>query len=193
MQAMRPWLRSSASRPRTPLPNRPGTTRRRALPPRPGVENGQFLAEIDGEPMFALAGAVPAWRALIPGESGPDVAELQKALAALGYGDGGDTSGYFGAGTKDAVSAYYDHLGYAAPTTGAATHQAVNQAQKAVTSDQQQIAQLEAKPQNSQTKEQLDAAEKQLTTDESALSAAEAVNGPPVPQGNGDLTGPFLV
>jgi len=82
------------------------------------IRNGEQLAELDGEPLFALAGPVPAWRDLTPGESGPDVTELQKALASLGYYDGGDTAGYFGAATQDAVSTYYEHLGYAAPASG---------------------------------------------------------------------------
>lgn len=38
--------------------------------------------------------------------------------------------------------------------------------------------------QTAQVNEQLAAAKKQLVTDESALSAAEAVNGPEVPQGD---------
>jgi peptidoglycan hydrolase-like protein with peptidoglycan-binding domain len=83
------------------------------------ITNGEQLAEIDGEPLFALTGPVPAWRDLTPGESGPDVTELQKALASLGYYDGGDTAGYFGSATEDAVSAYYEHLGYSAPASGA--------------------------------------------------------------------------
>jgi hypothetical protein len=82
------------------------------------IRNGRQLAEIDGEPLFALTGTVPAWRDLIPGESGPDVTELQKALAALGYYDNGDTPGDFGAATEDAVSLYYEHLGYTPPSTG---------------------------------------------------------------------------
>ena len=82
------------------------------------ITNGEQLAEIDGEPLFALTGPVPAWRDLTPGESGPDVTELQKALASLGYYDGGDTAGYFGSATEDAVSAYYEHLGYSAPSSG---------------------------------------------------------------------------
>ena len=82
------------------------------------ISNGEKLAEIDGEPLFALAGHVPAWRDITPGESGPDVAELQKALASLGYYQGGDTPGFFGAATQDAVSEYYDHLGYTPPATG---------------------------------------------------------------------------
>jgi peptidoglycan hydrolase-like protein with peptidoglycan-binding domain len=82
------------------------------------ISNGEELAEIDGQPLFVLAGPVPAWRDLTPGESGPDVTELQKALASLGYYDGGDTSGFFGSATEDAVSSYYEHLGYSAPSSG---------------------------------------------------------------------------
>ena len=82
------------------------------------ISNGEKLAEIDGEPLFALAGRVPAWRDITPGESGPDVAELQRALASLGYYQGGDTPGFFGAATQDAVSGYYEHLGYTPPATG---------------------------------------------------------------------------
>jgi uncharacterized protein YwbE len=85
------------------------------------VRNGELIAEIDGAPMFVLSGSVPAWRDLAPGETGPDVAELQKALAALGYSDEGDTSGYYGAGTEDAVSAFYQHLGYTVPTASTAS------------------------------------------------------------------------
>ena len=82
------------------------------------ISNGEQLAEVDGEPLFALAGRVPAWRDITPGESGPDVAELQKALASLGYYQGGDTPGFFGTATQDAVSAYYEHLGYTPPAAG---------------------------------------------------------------------------
>ena len=82
------------------------------------ISNGKQLAVIDGEPMFALTGRVPAWRDITPGESGPDVAELQKALAALGYYDDGDTPGYFGTATQDAVAAFYEHFGYTPPTSG---------------------------------------------------------------------------
>ena len=82
------------------------------------ISNGEQLAEIDGEPLFALTGRVPAWRDITPDESGPDVAELQKALASLGYYQGGDTPGFFGTATQDAVSAYYEHLGYTPPAAG---------------------------------------------------------------------------
>jgi peptidoglycan hydrolase-like protein with peptidoglycan-binding domain len=82
------------------------------------ISNGEKLAGIDGEPLFALAGPVPAWRDITPGESGPDVTELQQALASLGYYSGGDTPGFFGAATQEAASLYYEHLGYTPPATG---------------------------------------------------------------------------
>jgi peptidoglycan hydrolase-like protein with peptidoglycan-binding domain len=82
------------------------------------ITSGRQLAEIDGEPLFALRGTVPAWRDLTPGDSGPDVTELQNALASLGYYSGGDTPGYFGGSTQYAVSLYYEHLGYTPPSSG---------------------------------------------------------------------------
>jgi Putative peptidoglycan binding domain len=82
------------------------------------ISNGEQLAELDGEPLFVLTGTVPAWRDLTPGESGPDVTELQNALASLGYYDDGDTPGYFGSATEYAVSLYYEHLGYTPPSSG---------------------------------------------------------------------------
>ena len=82
------------------------------------VSSGELLAEIDGQPLFALAGRVPAWRDLTPGETGPDVTQLQQALARLGYYDDADTPGYFGPATEYAVSLYYEHLGYTPPVTG---------------------------------------------------------------------------
>jgi peptidoglycan hydrolase-like protein with peptidoglycan-binding domain len=144
------------------------------------ITNGQQLAEIDGQPLFVLAGAVPAWRTLAPGDSGPDVSELQQALGSLGYYDGDDTPGYFGAATKAAVSAYYQYLGYQAPTT-AGTQQAVDQAQQTVTSEEDQIDKLEAQRQTTQVADELAADESQLSKDQSALSSAEAVNGPELP------------
>jgi hypothetical protein len=82
------------------------------------TRNGEQLAELNGEPLFVLAGPVPAWRDLVPGESGPDVSELQNALRSLGFYDGGDTPGYFGAATQQAVAGYYEHLGYTPPASG---------------------------------------------------------------------------
>jgi HlyD family secretion protein len=139
------------------------------------ITNGDLLAEIDGEPMFVLKGTIPAWRNLSPGERGPDIEELQNALGLLGDYNGGDTAGYFGTYTKDAVAAFYSHLGYPAPTTGAGTQQAVDQARRAVTADEDQIMNL------SRHHRSTTAARQQLHADEQTLGQAEAVNGPEIP------------
>ncbi len=83
------------------------------------VVAGDVLVTISGRPLFALAGAFPAWRNLTPGESGPDVTQLQTALAGLGLSSAPDARGFYGSGTKDAVAALYTRLGFPAPHAGA--------------------------------------------------------------------------
>ena len=54
------------------------------------VESGDVLYSVEGRPVVALTGAVPAWRDLASGaDGGADIAQLEAALAALGYSDGG--------------------------------------------------------------------------------------------------------
>jgi len=56
------------------------------------VGRGHALYTISGQPVFLMIGSVAQWRAFAPGMSpGPDVAELNANLRALGFGDpGGD-------------------------------------------------------------------------------------------------------
>jgi peptidoglycan hydrolase-like protein with peptidoglycan-binding domain len=77
--------------------------------------------------VFVFEGTYPAYRDLAPGESGPDVAQLQSNLQVLGYSTGADASGVFGAGTSAAVAAFYKNLGYTAPpaTGGPKSHGAM--------------------------------------------------------------------
>jgi peptidoglycan hydrolase-like protein with peptidoglycan-binding domain len=49
------------------------------------VRQGEPLYAVDGRPVVLLYGSVPAWRDLAEGMTGPDVAELNADLAALGY------------------------------------------------------------------------------------------------------------
>jgi Putative peptidoglycan binding domain len=79
------------------------------------LQPGAVVLEVAGQPVFVFRGSEPAYRPLMPGESGQDVAELQAALGSLGYSLGADTSGVFGAGTSSAVAAYYQAIGYTAP------------------------------------------------------------------------------
>jgi hypothetical protein len=82
------------------------------------VEPGDVIVEVSGRPLFAFQGTVPAYRSLVPGDSGADVAQLQRGLAAIGYPVGSDTAGVFGPGTGAAVAAFYTALGYAVPAAG---------------------------------------------------------------------------
>jgi len=79
------------------------------------VRPGQVIVEVSGRPLFAFPGTVPAYRDLVPGDTGADVAQLQRGLAAIGYPVGFDTAGTFGAGTAAAVAAFYTALGYSMP------------------------------------------------------------------------------
>jgi HlyD family secretion protein len=84
----------------------------RAAPPPGGkVTEGQRLVEVSGRPVFLLRGGVPMYRNLRPGSRGKDVAQLQAALARLGFASG-DAEGVFGAGTEAAVRDFYHARGY---------------------------------------------------------------------------------
>jgi peptidoglycan hydrolase-like protein with peptidoglycan-binding domain len=70
------------------------------------IERGQSLYAVNGAPTLLLYGPVAAWRAFRPGMApGPDVAQLNRNLQALGYGN--DLAGAdFTAATEQAVMAF---------------------------------------------------------------------------------------
>jgi peptidoglycan hydrolase-like protein with peptidoglycan-binding domain len=83
-----------------------GTTSTYTMLPEVGqiVRRGEALYAVDGKPGLLLYGSVTAWRAFVAGmASGPDVAELNANLRALGYGSGlaGDT---FTGATRAAIT-----------------------------------------------------------------------------------------
>jgi hypothetical protein len=91
-----------------------------ALPP-PGqvVRRGGRLYEVDGSPVFLLYGGRPEWRALAAGVTpGPDVAQLDRNLIALGYASAATLTvshSYTGA-TAYAVARWQEAAGL--PVTG---------------------------------------------------------------------------
>ncbi|MFJ2751467.1 hypothetical protein [Streptomyces sp. NPDC087297] len=103
------------------------------------VKHGAVLLEVSGRPVFALKGALPAYRDIKPGMNGQDVAQLQSALTELGHATGGDRSGSFGAGTKAALSAYYESIGYEATEAQQDAASAVRDATKAVTEAERRL------------------------------------------------------
>jgi len=73
------------------------------------VNPGTILTEINGRPYFALQGKVPAYRDLAEGDQGPDVTQLQQALAPL---FGTPVTGVFDARTAADVTKLYQNAGY---------------------------------------------------------------------------------
>jgi multidrug efflux pump subunit AcrA (membrane-fusion protein) len=88
-----------------------------AIDTSPGAQvlDGEVLLAISGRPLYVLPGAFPAYRDMVPGDDGPDVAELQSALQGLGYSTSPDPPGVFGKGTEAAVTAFYQAIGYPVP------------------------------------------------------------------------------
>lgn len=87
--------------------------------PAPGrqVRRGQRLYEVDGMPVVLFYGARPQWRPLSPGIApGPDVAQLDANLIALGYGTGLVVSDSYDGATAAAVAAWQAAAGL--PVTG---------------------------------------------------------------------------
>jgi peptidoglycan hydrolase-like protein with peptidoglycan-binding domain len=79
------------------------------------ITAGRVATEINGRPVFALPGAFAYYRDLRPGDSGPDVRQLQTGLVASGARLTAD--GVFGASTDRAVRALYKRAGYQPATT----------------------------------------------------------------------------
>jgi hypothetical protein len=83
------------------------------------VTNGQVLYRVDNEPVVLLYGSVPAYRTLAVGATaasvtGPDVAELNHDLVALGYVNAADVNAAwdeFNWATRLGVEKLQQHLG----------------------------------------------------------------------------------
>jgi peptidoglycan hydrolase-like protein with peptidoglycan-binding domain len=73
------------------------------------ITSGQQLFRIDNVPTVLLYGATPAWRAFSPGMAdGPDLAELETNLLALGFGQpyGLVADGHYGTADEEAIGAF---------------------------------------------------------------------------------------
>jgi HlyD family secretion protein len=126
------------------------------------VEPGSVLVVISGRPVIALQGAVPAYRNLQPGSTGPDVTQLQAALSQLGYYTAGDPSGTFGLDTEDAVRDLYAAKGYSVPLTSPNFEYALSNALRALQVAQQNLALFTGK------------SKEVIASDQNAIAAAQA-------------------
>ena len=78
------------------------------------IAQGQVLYRVNDRPVVLLYGSTPAYRTLSAGASGPDVAELNADLVALGYATRAQlspTSASFGPATTTAVKKLQAALG----------------------------------------------------------------------------------
>jgi hypothetical protein len=81
------------------------------------IRRGQRVFEVDGAPVTLFYGARPEWRALSEGVTpGPDVAQLDRNLIAMGYGSYLTVSDYFTGATAYAVELWQEAAGL--PVTG---------------------------------------------------------------------------
>lgn len=101
---------SVASEIALPLPDGQAVVTRRLVEPGNALQAGQALLHLNGRPLFALPGSFPAYRDVMEGDHGDDVAQLQRALQNLGYNVRAD--GDFGAVTASAVRDFYHQRGY---------------------------------------------------------------------------------
>ena len=81
------------------------------------ISRGKTVYALAGEPVPLFYGSTTLYRALYLGVSdGPDVAELQQNLIALGFGGGITASNHFSPATETAVKAWQASIGV--PATG---------------------------------------------------------------------------
>jgi Putative peptidoglycan binding domain len=80
------------------------------------LRNGSVVAQVAGRPVFAFAGQTPMYRSLASGDTGPDVAQLQRDLASIGYSIT-DTAGTYGPSTSAALAEVYHNSNYAPPSS----------------------------------------------------------------------------
>lgn len=86
--------------------------------------------EVAGRPVIVLPGALPAYRTLRAGQTGPDVTQAKEALRHAGFDPGGSDS--YDSATAAAVVALYQKVGYAPPAIDAQAKSAADSARQAV-------------------------------------------------------------
>ncbi|MFT3875919.1 MAG: hypothetical protein QM708_05800 [Propioniciclava sp.] len=100
------------------------------------VAEGGLLAAVNGRPVLALQGETPAFRTMLPGAKGADVAQLQAGLKRLGHTIT-DAEGVLGPSTRQAVSRWYAEVGFAA-------NEPAPEASAALRAARDQVAQAES-------------------------------------------------
>lgn len=104
------------------------------------LDAGGVALEIAGRPVIVLPGALPTYRTLRSGVSGPDVVQLKAALGALGIAAGDPASDVYDAATAAGVRALYQRVGYPAPTPTEEEAAAVESGEQQLRAAQAEVA-----------------------------------------------------
>lgn len=115
---------------------------------------GAVAVEVSGRPVFLLRGEIPVYRDLLPRAEGPDVLQVEEALARLGYFSE-EPDGTWTPATEAAVEAWYAAAGYPANGVSDDDQLRIDTAKDAVTSAEDGVRTAE---------DRLDAAEDRLAT-----------------------------
>jgi hypothetical protein len=91
---------------------------------------GSVALEVAGRPLIALPGALPVYRSLHIGLSGPDVLQLKTALVSLGLDPGDPASDTFDESTAAAIDVLYRNAGYPSPSSGPDAEQQLKSARE---------------------------------------------------------------
>ena len=102
------------------------------------ISEGSVAIEISGRPVFLLEGEIPVFRDLRPKAVGPDVLQLEEALARLGYFDG-EPDEEWDLATGAAVAAWYESRGYEPNGVSADEQHRLDQADDRVDSAEEMV------------------------------------------------------
>lgn len=107
------------------------------------LAEGDVLMEVSGRPVFVFQGALPTYRGVEPGMTGPDVRQLEEALARLGF-DPGTVDTVYDDVTEAAIDQLYESRGYQSegPTDEQRTR--LRAAEKAVTDAEAALTRADA-------------------------------------------------
>ena len=94
---------------------------------------GAVAVEVSGRPVFLLRGEIPVYRDLLPQAEGPDVLQVEEALARLGHFSE-EPDGVWTPATEAAVEAWYAAAGYQANGISDDDQHRIDTASEAVTS-----------------------------------------------------------
>ncbi|NTW40131.1 MAG: hypothetical protein HGA44_09610 [Cellulomonadaceae bacterium] len=112
--------------------------------PRVGDElaAGSVALEVVGRPVIVLPGAIPVYRTLSAGMSGPDVRQLKDALASIGIDPGDQESDEYDKSTSSAVRELYGRVGYEPPAPSTEASEQLRAARLAESSARQAVDQM---------------------------------------------------